>query len=276
MKALAKTIGGILFAVFCLVVFFWTASLSLAELRIILPGDPIMPYVGLVLTDFGALTWLLVFIGRAKGLMQRSIAIIMLVIDLTGVILLSAGRLLTAGQTLAEVPKELGPTLIWGIIGLTLINLIAAYVFHISEPDVMKEINFGVLTDRLHKEALDQAERNIEAEAQALGAVLAARATADLKYSLRLPYNDIEAARRLEDSQMNKPAAGQVIDAKATDPGKSPSLFEKIFKKDKPPSPITQPAPAMVTNEQTVTDQVKLQPKQEDAGANDASFPTGD
>jgi hypothetical protein len=253
MKQLTGTIGKILFWIFVVALFFWTASLSLAALRTILPGDPIKPYVGLVLTDIGALTWLLVFIAQAQGLPQRAVSLIMFIIDLAGVILLSAYHLLTGGQTLAEVPAEMGTAVIWGVIGLTLANLAAAYFYHLAEPQTWKAIEFGVLTDRLQKEALQQATRNVEAEAQKLGAILAARATADLKYQLRLPMSDFEQA---EHSHMDLPAP-KVIDAKAADQEKAPSLFEKIFKKPVP-SPVAQPA--MVTNEQTVVQQTELKP----------------
>ena len=92
MKELSSTIGKILFYVFIVAVFAWTASLTLAMVRIILPNDPITPYFALALFDGGALTWLMAFIGHAKGLIQRAIAVLSLVLDLAGVVALSAGR----------------------------------------------------------------------------------------------------------------------------------------------------------------------------------------
>lgn len=249
MKALAGTVGKILFWVFTVLVFFWTASLSLSALRVILPGDPIKPYIGLVLTDIGALCWLLVFIGQAQGLPQRAISLIMFLIDLSGVILLSAFELLTGGQTLAVVPAELGNAVIWGVIGLTLVNLAAAYFYHLAEPQTWKGIEFGVLTDRLQKEALQQAQLNVEKEAQTLGAILAARATAELKYNLRLPMSDFEQA---EHARRDLPASKQIVDAQAADAEKDPGFLDKLFGKK------LAPAPAIVTNEQTVVDVPKL------------------
>ena len=123
------------------------------------------------------------------------LALIMFIIDLAGVILLSAFELLTGGQTMARVPAEMGTAVIWGVIGLTLVNLAAAYFYHLAEPQTWKGIEFGVLTDRLQKEALQQAQMNVETEAQQLGAILAARATAELKYNLRLPMSDFETCR---------------------------------------------------------------------------------
>jgi hypothetical protein len=252
MKQLAGTIGKILFWVFAVAIFFWTASLSLAALRTILPGDPVKPYIGLVLTDIGALTWLLVFIGQAQGLPQRAISLIMFIIDLAGVVLLSAFELLTGGQTLASVPVEMGTAVIWGVIGLTLVNLAAAYFYHLAEPQTWKGIEFGVLTDRLQKEAMEQATRNVEAEAQKLGAILAARATADLKYQLRLPMSDFETA---EHTRRDLPAP-KVIDAQATD---QPSKAPWWKRNRKPiPAPLDMQAAAAVTYPQDV-DQVKPQ-----------------
>jgi hypothetical protein len=269
MKALAGTVGKILFWIFAVAIFFWTASLSLAALRTILPNDPVKPFVGLVLTDIGALTWLLVFIGQAQGLPQRAISLIMFIVDLAGVILLSAFELLSSGQTLARVPEELGNAVIWGVIGLTLINLASAYFYHLAEPHTWKSIEFGVLTDRLQKEALQQAQMNVEKEAQQLGAILAARATAELKYNLRLPMSDFEQA---EHTRSDIPASRQIVDAQAQPtqaaPAAQPSFLEKIFKKEQAPAP----AGAAVTYPQDVQQVPQAKPKQEEPPAPDAPF----
>lgn len=58
MKKLNATIGKIIFYVFVLAVFGWTASLTLAEMRAILPNDPITPFFALALFDGGALAGL--------------------------------------------------------------------------------------------------------------------------------------------------------------------------------------------------------------------------
>ena len=192
MKQLLKTIGAILFYIFILAVAGWTASLTLAEVRVILPNDPITPYFALALFDGGALTWLLVFLGHAKGLPQRAISIMLLVLDLAGVVVLSAGRLLMGGQAMADIPQELGATMVYALIGATIINLIAIYAFHIADPETMQQIELQTLDDTIQAEAISQARANIESEVQQLAAVLAARATGRLKYALRLPMSNQE------------------------------------------------------------------------------------
>lgn len=218
MKQLFKTIGAIAFYIFVLGVLGWTASLTLAEVKEILPGDPVTHYFALFLFDGGAMVWFLVFIGQARGMMQRAVSLLMLVLDLAGVVILSAGRILTGGQELTEVSADLGALLVYTLIAATIINLIAAYVFHVSHPETLQQIELQTLDDMIQAEALDQARANIENEVQTLAGVLAARATARLKYQLRLPMNDQEAREILTDesapaplvipAQKRKPAAG--------------------------------------------------------------------
>jgi hypothetical protein len=198
MKKLYGVIGKIIFYVFVIVVGLWTASLTLAEMKSILPDDPLTPYFALALFDGGALAWLMAWTGHARGLAQRAISAIMLVLDLIGITLLAAGRLLGGGQTLVAVSDSLATAVIYGVIGATLINLAAVYAFHITDPDVMEEIETGLLVDTIRAESQKQASANIESQAQQLGAIMAARATGNLKYNLRLPMNEAEAANVIE------------------------------------------------------------------------------
>ena len=194
MKKLSATIGKIVFYLFVLAVAGWTASLTLAEMKAILPNDPLTPYFALALFDGGALAWLMAWLGHARGLMQRSISVIMMILDLAGVVLLSAGRLLGGGQTLTDIPPALAMAVIYGVIGATLANLAAIYAFHITDPATMEDIETAILEDTLQAEAMKQAQANIESQAQQLGAILAARATGKLKYRLALPMGNDEAA----------------------------------------------------------------------------------
>jgi|JFJP01.1.fsa_nt_gi hypothetical protein len=243
MKKLNATIGKIIFYIFVLAVAAWTASLTLGEMKAILPNDPITPYFALALFDGGALAWLMAWTGHARGLMQRSISAIMLVVCLAGVVLLSAGRLLDGGQTMVTASTSLAAAVIYGVIGATLANLVAIYAFHVSDPDTMEVMEAGLLSDTLRDEAMKQATANIEAQAQQLGAILAARATGQLKYNLRLPMGSDEAA------QANNfvDATAQVIPAQPRTPGILETWMKAAADKFKP-------APIMAAREyQTAT-----------------------
>ena len=120
---------------------------------------------------------------------------------------------------------------IYGVIGATLANLAAIYIFHISDPDIMEDIETSILEDTLRAEAMKQAQQNIEAQAQELGAILAARATGKLKYRLALPMADDEA-RAVIEAPEDKPATPGILETWMR------SAATKV--KDK-----MQPAPAM-------------------------------
>lgn len=204
MKIIFSVIAKGLFIVFIVAVFLWTASLTLAEVRAILPNDPITPYFALALFDGGAIAWLGAWLYHARGIYQRAISLSLMVIDLSGVILLSAGRLLGGGQTMTEAPENLGIAVVYGVVIATLVNLAAIYFFHTTDPDTIEEIETSILEDTLRDEALSQAKASIESEAQQLGAILAARATGRLKYRLRLPMGQHEV-NAIEHENLEQP-----------------------------------------------------------------------
>ena len=229
MKKVTATIYKIIFNIFVLAVGMWTASLTLSEMREILPNDPITPYFALALFDGGAIAWLTAWLKNARGLYQRSIALIMMVLDLVGVVLLSAGRLLGGGQTMTEAPQALAVAVIYGVVFATLANLAAIYAFHTTDPDTIEEIETSILEDTLRDEAMKQAQANIESQAQALGAIMAARATGQLKYRLRLPMAANEAAAVIDVQSEDIPATPQA-------PAQAPRMIQA--KQKQGPNPL--------------------------------------
>ncbi|MBI3175858.1 MAG: hypothetical protein HYZ25_19220 [Chloroflexi bacterium] len=289
MKKVFSTIAGLAFYAFVLAVGAFTVSLTLSEVRSVLPNDPIAAYFALALFDGGAFAWLMSWLYKARGLPQRAISLIMLVVDLAGVLLMAGGRLLLGGQTLTDAPETLGAAVVYGIMLITLLNLAAAYGYHITDPDTIQEIELAVLQDTLEAEALDQAKANIEAEAQGLGAILAARATGQLKYKLRLPIGDDEAAaldgvalpaepeqiqpsaiitpRPAQRAELRKPstAARWIVNLA----GKARGLFARR------PAPIAQPTAVFETStaaadlKPAAQDTPKAQPEAEQTPAQD-------
>ena len=192
MKSLMKVISTILFYGFVLVLFMWTATLTLAEVRQVLPGDPITPYFALALFDGGALVWLLVFTIKAKGLPQRGVSLLLLIADLAGVVSISLARLLTGGQELTEVSPEMGAAVVYGVGIMTALNFLGSYAYHITDPDTLAEIEAQSLEDELYQEAQSQARANMQSEKTQLAGILAARATAGIKSRLYLPVSEAE------------------------------------------------------------------------------------
>ena len=192
MKTLNKVFATIAFYTLVIVVFMWTATLTLAEMREIMPNDPVTPFFALALFDGGAVVWLLVFTGKAKGLWQRGVSAIMLGADLIGVIAISMARLLTAGQSMTAISPELGAAVVYGVGIMTAINFLGIYGFHVTDPGTLAEIEAQSLEDELYQEAQEQARANMEGEKAQLAGVLAARATAGIKARLYLPISDRE------------------------------------------------------------------------------------
>ena len=193
MKSLLRVFATIAFYAFVVVVLMWTGTLTLAEVRDILPDDPITPYFALALFDGGALVWLLVFIAKAKGLWQRGVSALMLLADLVGVIAFSMARLFSGGQTMTEVSPEMGAAVVIGLGVMTAINFLGIYAFHVTDPETLAEIEAQSLEDELFEEAQKQARANMEGEKARLAGVLAARATAGIKARLYLPISEGEA-----------------------------------------------------------------------------------
>jgi len=239
MKKLLGVIAQIGFYIFVLVIGAFTVNLTLAELREILPGDEITPYFALALFDGGALAWLGAWLFHARGLYQRALAVIMLVLDLAGVVMIAGARLLSGGQTLTDAPEWLGAAIIYGVLLWTALNLIAIYAFHVTEPETMQLIEMQVLEDTIQAEAIEQARANVESEVQALAGVIAARVTGRMKYKLRLPVSNYET-QALQGETIDETGAlieSPALSAPAQRP-QAPQILQAKRKQPKQPNPI--------------------------------------
>ena len=185
MKKISEYIGKGLTGLFVLGLLVWAANLTILAVRAAMPEQPLTPYLALVLFDGGALAWMQIFLKQSKGTPQRAAAILMTVLDLAGVIAMSAGGLhLIASNAISKI-------LLWA----TLTNVSAWYWYKLSSPDNIEAIHAQSLEDELTEEALRQAQLNVKAQAVQLGAILASRVTSNIKYRLRLPMSASEQAQ---------------------------------------------------------------------------------
>ncbi len=196
---LAKWFIGFAFLVFLVGVFFWTASLTLDVIDIVLPSNPIVKYFAVALFDGGAFTWAGVYVYKAKGTPQRGISLLMTMSDLCGVILMVIGAVYLGGQTLTSVPASIGGLMVNGVIGATIGNLLAGYYYHLNDPDNRVKIALQNFNDMIFEESLRQAETEVKANARKHGAVMALGLMAQFKYDLGLPMSKAEKAALTED-----------------------------------------------------------------------------
>ena len=146
----------VLFGVMALIIFSWTSYLTVSFTMMVMPNAFWMvPFLVLVLYDFGCLGWLAVTMFLAEGNVQRSVSIFMVFFNLLGVGLLSMAHIMLGGQQLAEVPTNLGEYALYAIGFSTIINAGAFVVFHLASPsarlaaaiqDEVDEVVDGALT----------------------------------------------------------------------------------------------------------------------------------
>jgi len=184
MKSVLATVTKFLFYVFCIVIFGWTASLTLDFVSTVLPNDTIQQYAALAVFDAGALIWLLVFLFKAQGLGQRAISLIMTIADLIGVGVMTIAALFLSGQQYTQVPASLGEIALWTIAISTFANVAMAYAFHITEPSASEEITRGVAADKVKAQALKYLETSLDEIGAQVGAELGETLKAEALRSL--------------------------------------------------------------------------------------------
>ena len=190
----------------------WTIKLTYDTMKILFPNDVVLQYISIALYDGGVIHWLTTYIARAKGTAQRGISLLMTALDFLGVIAMVIAGIYLGGQTLADIPSWVGGAVIVVTIIAGTVNAGAIYYYHANAPETLEEIQAQELEDDLNEEAMDQARYQVERKAQQLGYIMANRVTARLKYRLRLPMTEQEAAEW----------EGETIDAEAYDPAELP------------------------------------------------------
>src|SRR5690606_15390561 len=114
------------------------------------------------------------------------------ILDFLGVAAMATAGVYLSGQTLADIPAWVGNLVVVVTVAATVLNCGAYYYYHANSPETREEIQAQELEDTLAEEALDQARQQVEQQAKELGAIIANRVTARLKYRLRLPMNERE------------------------------------------------------------------------------------
>lgn len=211
-ERMKKWIATVVFSMLGLIVIGFSIKLAYDVMAILFPRDPVLKFMAIALFDGGVIGWLLAYIAKAKGTPQRGASLLMTVLDFIGVAAMAIAGIFMGGQTLADIPSWVGMTVVVVTIIATVLNAGAYYFYHANDPDVIEAIQAQELEDTLNEEALDQARYQVERKAQQLGAIMANRVTARLKYRLRLPMTEQEVAEWNND----------VIDAQAYDPAALP------------------------------------------------------
>jgi hypothetical protein len=207
-ERMKKWMATTVFSLLGLVVIGFSIKLAYDVMVILFPNDPVLKFMAIALFDGGVIGWLLAYTTKAKGTPQRGVSLLLTVLDFIGVAAMAIAGIFMGGQTLANIPAWVGMTVVIVTIAATVLNAGGYYYYHANAPEVIEAIQMQELEDGLNEEALDQARYETERKAREMGAILANRVTARMKYRLRLPMTEREIAEW----------ENETIDAEAYDP----------------------------------------------------------
>ncbi len=145
MKDLMKWVGKLLFYAMAIALIVYAASRTLDFVNSTLgEQDQIIGYLALFATTGGAIAWLAVFLYNSKGIAQKGIALVMVVIDVLGEIsLFTVDTLMQSGNNglvLALTPEEVRMT-VMGMSMLIGLNIVATFAYHVMDADNMKAMD---------------------------------------------------------------------------------------------------------------------------------------
>lgn len=166
MKALFKFVALVAFFVIGGGLLVYAASRSLDFVQSTLPAeDQVLGYFALLATSGGMIGWLLVFLYRADGIIQRGTALIMTLIDFLGeAALFTMDTLYRSGENglVGQMTQDEIRTIILGMSGLIALNIFATLIFELGKMEVLKEIAEGAARDLVMFKALSQIEKDSE------------------------------------------------------------------------------------------------------------------
>ena len=166
MKALFKFVALVAFFVIGGGLLIYAASRSLDFVQSTLPSnDQVLGYFALPATSGGMIGWLLVFLYRADGIIQRGTALIMTLIDFLGeAALFTMDTLYRSGENglVGQMTQDEIRAIILGMSGLIALNIFATLIFELGRMEVLKEIAEGAARDLVMFKALSQIEKDSE------------------------------------------------------------------------------------------------------------------
>ncbi len=166
MKALLKFVAIVAFFVIGGGLLVYAASRSLDFVQSTLPTDnQVLGYFALLATSGGMIGWLLVFLYRADGIIQRGTALLITLIDFLGeAALFTMDTLYRSGENglVSQMAQSEIRMVILGMSALIALNIFATLMFELGKMEVLKEIAEGAARDLVLFKALSQIEKDSE------------------------------------------------------------------------------------------------------------------
>jgi hypothetical protein len=234
MKALFKFVATVAFLVIGGGLLVYAASRSLDFVQTTLPAnDQALGYFALLATSGGMIGWLLVFLYRADGIIQRGTALLMVLLDFLGeAALFTMDTLYRSGENglVGQMTQSEIRMVILGMSALIAINIFSTIVFELGRIDVLKEIAEGAARDLVMFKALARIEKDSETVADEM---------------MEDIVNQWRGNFRSAFGTADKLGIGQYETKKSEQPAANPksnfSIWPLIRRWKKPHAPISEP-----------------------------------
>lgn len=121
---------------------FYASSRTLGFVTNTMPADKqYLGYLFLLFTGIGSLIWLAVYLNYANGSNQRAVAFVMAILDLVGeLVLMYADTVkVSSDNGLLKMSQDDLQIFIYASFGIVALNVMAAFVFKLSDPEKEKE-----------------------------------------------------------------------------------------------------------------------------------------
>lgn len=159
-------IGSMLATGIGLVLLGYTAYRSWDFVAMTLPPDKqVVAYFALAALDGGIIAWLLSYLYGSRGAWQRSIALIMVIVDFAGAVLMfSLDTLYTAGEAglVAALDPNTMRTAMLALSGVIAANIGATIAHHMLDPEQLRRQAEEAAQDKIEEASLKLIDQNAQ------------------------------------------------------------------------------------------------------------------
>ena len=183
-----KSIGSYLVLALGLALLGYSATRSIDFISLTLPPErQILAWFGLAALDGGLIGFFIAFLYGSKGIWQRGVCLLMVVIDFAGcVVMFTLDAIYNTGQaglTAALTPGEIFSAVL-ALSGVIALNILGTLLYHVTDPDMLKSI----AEEEAFGKVEDAARKQIANNADALAAEVAPMIAADWMNKSRSKY----------------------------------------------------------------------------------------
>lgn len=164
MKAFGRFFSQLAFYTISIGLLVYASSRSLHFIQSTLDVDnQILGMFALLATSGGIIGWMLIFIFKADGIIQKGIALLMVLIDFLGeAALFTMDTLQQAGTNglVQQLTQSEMRTIFIGMSFLIAINIFAGIAYHLGNIDIIRQVAEGAQKDILFFKSLAEIEKN--------------------------------------------------------------------------------------------------------------------